>query len=544
MAWFKAGARTGFGSEVPGIVFFFVAASGLLFSVSPAFAAKSPAGGTCPTGANYVNPSNPTGPLVTLSSLGITSCYYFSKSAGSDSAAGTTETSPQQHVPGMPSYTGSITPAAGQGFILKGGDTWVASDMPLHFAGSGISSNPVYVGVDLTWFSGGSWTRPVFDCQATQCGSSAQVQISGGNYVILDNIESTGVKSNTSEQKDFENLSGDHNVLERLYCHGWSHGTFTDDGNDTCFSDNASTNSTWMFNVCDGSDTSKDMKNCLRIGGLVAAYNISNYTYEGLHGHVNDVHGNNFGNFILDDHNGPGDHANAIVNNLYSGTTGLIYNNVVHDDTLAAGMEDIWICGASTGDCTGDTIWVFGNVTYNLGRGIDVGDHPPSSAGTVNLYNNSIGDNSSYCVGNGESPPRSTVNYENNHCIINSGSFCNATGITCNNLASNLQQTTAQADANASSKYDQYTMSEAYVWSPVATTNSTVGAGQNLTSSCSGILAALCNDSTYATENTSDHTVVLRTANGRGSTWDIGAFEFNAQGQPPNPPTGLAAVVN
>ena len=40
-------------------------------------------GGTCPSGANYVNPSNATGSLVTLSSLGITNCYYIAAN-GSD----------------------------------------------------------------------------------------------------------------------------------------------------------------------------------------------------------------------------------------------------------------------------------------------------------------------------------------------------------------------------------------------------------------------------------------------------------------------------
>jgi hypothetical protein len=534
----KARTRIGFRSGIPGIALLIVTLGMLLSAAPAAFAA----GGTCPAGADYMNSA---GSLVTLASLGITNCYYFSKSTGSDSNSGTSESSPQAHLPGMPSYTGSITPAAGQGFILKGGDTWVASDMPLHFAGSGNSSNPVYVGVDLGWFSGASWSHPKFDCQATQCGHSAQVQISGGNYVILDNIEGTGVKSDTSEQKYVENLSGDHNIIERWYCHGWSHGTgsFTDTGNDSCYSDNASTNSTWLFNICDGSDTSKDMKNCMRVGGLMAAYNYSQFTYEGLHGHVNDVHGNNFGNFILDSHSGGGDHANGIVNNLRSGTVGLIYNNVVHDDRLAAGMEDIWVCGAGTGDCTGDTIWVFGNVTYNVGRGIDVGDHPPSSAGTVNAYNNTIGNLSSTCIENGESPARTTVNFANNHCIIPSGSVCGGAGVTCNNLGNNLQQTSAQANANTAPKYDQYTMSERYVWSPAASTNSTVGVGQNLTSSCSGSVAALCNDTTYATENTSNHTVVLRTTNARGGTWDIGAFEYGTQGPPPNPPTGLAAIV-
>ena len=75
--------------------------------------------------------------------------------------------------------------------------------------------------------------------------------------------------------------------------------------------------------------------------------------------------------------------------------------------------------------------------------------------------------------------------------------MCNTTGVTCNNFGNNLQQTTAQADANSSPKFDQYTASETYSYSPVATANSTVAAGQNAASFCSGNVAALCSDSTY-----------------------------------------------
>ncbi|MFZ3277440.1 MAG: hypothetical protein WA182_11115, partial [Candidatus Sulfotelmatobacter sp.] len=57
----------------------FVVFTACFFCAANAFAA----GGTCPSGANYTNPASLRGSLVTLSSLGITSCYYVS-AAGSD----------------------------------------------------------------------------------------------------------------------------------------------------------------------------------------------------------------------------------------------------------------------------------------------------------------------------------------------------------------------------------------------------------------------------------------------------------------------------
>src|ERR1700728_2966603 len=98
------------------------------------------AGGTCPSGANYITPSNPTGALVTLSSLGITSCFYASKSTGADTATGTSEAAPWAHLPGMPSCTNvcnSTSPTGGEGFILRGGDTWVSSDLDLYWQWTG-----------------------------------------------------------------------------------------------------------------------------------------------------------------------------------------------------------------------------------------------------------------------------------------------------------------------------------------------------------------------------------------------------------------------
>ena len=138
----------------------------LILTCTPAWAA----GGTCPAGADY-GFQVPTGSRYdkTLATVGVTSCYYVSASTGSDTYDGTQETvsgshGPFAHLPGMPSCTGncaSVTPAAGEGFILRGGDTWTGSDLGVSWSWSGTPTNPIYIGVDLTWHAGASWTRPI-----------------------------------------------------------------------------------------------------------------------------------------------------------------------------------------------------------------------------------------------------------------------------------------------------------------------------------------------------------------------------------------------
>jgi hypothetical protein len=64
--------------------------------------------------------------------------------------------------------------------------------------------------------------------------------------------------------------------------------------------------------------------------------------------------------------------------------------------------------------------------------------------------------------------------------------------------------------------------------------------------------AAVCqNDTRYACSyNTTNHMVTCpaRTVNTRpgngGGNWDIGTYEYNSNSNPPNPPTGLTAIVN
>jgi hypothetical protein len=132
----------------------------LLLSPSFAFAA----GGACPTPANYLSLSNPAVAnwqgSVTLSSLGISSCYYVANN-GADTNAGTTEGSPWAHSPGMAncaSTCAGVTPGPGVGFIFRGGDEWHQHSGSILIGGSwswgyttGTSGTPIYFGIDPTW---------------------------------------------------------------------------------------------------------------------------------------------------------------------------------------------------------------------------------------------------------------------------------------------------------------------------------------------------------------------------------------------------------
>jgi glucuronoarabinoxylan endo-1,4-beta-xylanase len=212
------------------------------------------AGGTCPTGANYVNPSNPTGSLVILASLGITNGCYYVAANGSDSNDGLSEASghPWLHAPMMPNCSSNCLTlqntftnqtAAGIGIILRGRDTWhLGNSGASPYTGGtwefnqypgayveGTASHPFYAGYDVSWFSGSSFARPILSGDNPLCNtgnangttcvswtdqygqprtyvSSCSYQVGSPNnnfvdftslqYIIFDNFEMTGLCQN------------------------------------------------------------------------------------------------------------------------------------------------------------------------------------------------------------------------------------------------------------------------------------------------------------------------------------------------------------
>src|SRR5579883_607678 len=470
--------------------------------------------------------------------------YYISKATGSDSNTATqaqSKSTPWAHLPGMPSCTSncaSYRPQAGDRFILKGGDTWVASDLGVNWQWGGTSSARIYIGVDQTWYAGSAWTQPRFDCQRSSCSSNQFGNIIwiAGDYVTFDNIEFTGYQQ--SSGMNLVGVYANNDEVANFYIHGWSRTSGSSGSNSYAITNNWSggggRGSNFHNNVIDGADDpNKDFMGGILHGDIVRN-NVIRYVYNGMNGVFNVIDGNLIEyNYVSTS----GDHCNMMFpQDAFTGSVLVVSNNVVRHAGCAGGST-IFTMGNS--NCTTCTAYVYNNVIYDTAidfdPGITIGSHV--ATGTYYVYNNTVESGGAPCMGNGETPPRSTANFANNHCI-NSSTLCNGTGTTCNNLGGNLAQTLAQANSAG------YTASQLYAYSPTASNSPTVGIGTNRTASCSGNVAGLCSDATCPSYDSVNHRVVMRTVNARPASgaWDAGAYEFQASGRP-NPPGSLTLTV-
>jgi hypothetical protein len=150
--------------------------------------------------------------------------FYIDFSTGND-AAGGTRANPWKRHPYMTGWSGSYTHTAGDCFIFKGGVTWDHTAMPLYTQAGGTSgAAPDYYGVDVTWYTGGSWTRPIFDCQST-LGCNTNIQDAGGiNNITWDSLEIRGIWCAANVNCWNFYSSGDANtnlVVNNINAHNW-----------------------------------------------------------------------------------------------------------------------------------------------------------------------------------------------------------------------------------------------------------------------------------------------------------------------------------
>jgi len=607
----------------------------------PAFAA----GGTCPSGANYTNPANPTGALVTLSSLGVNSCYYVSAN-GSDTNNGTSKSSPFLHSPGMQtcaSNCASVTLAPGIGVIFRGGDTWhFGNSSASPYAGvaskcanngtvaaglclddiNGTSSNPVYYGVDPSWYTGGSWTRPGISADNSFCNgstvgtmpdgatctgatgsaclssgdsyynqpcyyvSSCPYQIGSSNnlvdvgfskYITLDNFELSGLCENHVDQPEGDDTYiryGSANaplIFENLYIHGASHLQFYDHnngsfgcpggGSQVCINmvafrgsvTSTTTGETIVENVVDFADSDPGGQLLCVAGFWNAAYNVFRYTTSCIPNPLHTFHDNLYEYFFENGHSN-------MLEDIGESTLGAnaIYNNVfrhVETTVTSGGSVGLWFAPPTSGTVD----YIFNNVMYDVGafEYINLGGTAGDNAkGTYQFFNNTFQSNASQPILRCHLYTNGPVIDTNNHYIDDQSYILGPCSTLTTTTA--LFQTNAQADANVSRHFDQYTASETNGYSPVASSNSTVAAGTNeysgycsalATAGLSAAATACQSDMSYACSyagNGAPPVCPARTVTARPTTaaWDIGAYEYNSQDPPPNPPTGLSAVVN
>ena len=508
---------------------------------------------------------------VTLISMrAFATTYYIDYSSGNDGNTGTSKSTPWQRLPGMQGVGGNAAahnPVPGDNFILKGGVTWPANNfgMQMVYTGSSSSSSPVgcvgpgciYIGVDQSWYAGGSWTRPIFDGGGTQAAAypgglpSAVVDLYGG-YFILDNIEFAhwAQTSNSPGSPSIVSMRGTHEETKNSYFHGWSHSGSASQDNMQLFGGGASCppdmTESIHDNVADGSDTSGDMIEFAHPG---AGYIYNNYianVHNGVVGSATYVFQNTFlhvnwsfdttshGNVIestgcqLIAYNNYSSDANggaSIFNTPHDGMVDYDFNNVFD----AQQNQTIQIDGNGLSSGAGSGIYVFNNTLQSpSGTPFPLIDGP-TRGGTLPfmiVYNN-------YLIG--DNP---TVNF--------------ATNVSNKTQSNNI----GQSNATASSK--GFLLGSIFPFLSAA--GATVGTGTSASTMapiCASIPSgpvdaastACMSDSTVGVGyNTSTHSVIVpnRASTVRPGTWSVGAYEVGGSGSSqgaPMPPAGLTATV-
>ena len=371
------------------------------------------AGGSCPSGSNYLNPATPTNlPLTTLSAAyNVTSCYYFSSTIGSDTLYdGTTEAisgshGPFAHAPGMPNCTSNcaaVTLSAGVALIGRGGDQWHYSSGAVTIGGTwslthgGTSSAYVYVGVDPNWYSGSSFARPVLNgdnplstSYVSSCSAAAYSSdrvLINAPYIVFDNFEMTGIcwtstAANIAGMFDIPGGTNLNVMFFNNYCHGWTVPKTASD-NFPCVTTfgGGTLADNWQiaYNVFDGSDSPHfpygDTTDCQYAGlnyvGCASGQGINGSHSRDLHGNIFRYLGNavvtgncylihdNLWEYIYNTYSGVANPQHPNLLNCLGGTAGqatYFYNNVIRHTTI---NENFYLPVTTV-------LYGFGNVSYD-----------------------------------------------------------------------------------------------------------------------------------------------------------------------------------
>ena len=512
---------------------------------------------------------------------------YYVAANGSDSNNGTAKTTPWLHAPGMPNCSGtcsSTRPKAGDSIILRGGDTWSPSSFPWTWTWSGSGGNPIQVGgLDETWFSGASWTRPILSGGGTfpNNGSTQTffLTLSDVSYVTVSWIEFTGffIGSNATEWVGYldRGASGTNINIHDNYFHGWTHAAGISEGGPggnvtaiLCRTGGTDATTSIYRNAIDGGDTAKDdFTGIYATGGCGNVY--QNYI-AWIPDAVNEAFIVSFHDNLMANDGGlcyPGCQSHNNVMEENSGPTSadsFFYNNYFLNpaSTDSAGGIVLQLAPHS-----GQTSWFFNNVITNgplyQANELMCADALGGGGGTCTIFNNTMegGADATPPSGipvragswNGSTSP-AAINLYNNHTISSASPMYTTSDCTsgCKVTQSpnpNLIQSKAKANAQG------YTLAQTFSFSPASATGATVGSGTNETSLCttiSGLNAAAgtaCqSDTTYGIAyDTTNHTVTgparITIARPTSGAWDAGAYEWDSSsGTRPNPPTNVRAA--
>lgn len=449
--------------------------------------------------------------LFLLCSSGFATNYYIAAN-GSDANSGLDTAHPWAHAPGMPNCASACLTKqtaglnVGDRFIFKGGDTWHFGNAAAAPYTGGAWGPPwpstyadntciygssqslcVYFGVDQTWFTGASWTRPILtgdnptslspvaSCAYVSPGGGAHGMIAVGAENIFDNFEITGFCVDTTPNILLNPISVNQvsSFITNVYIHGWSvtNANYAGSGM-TCslIGGNNNTLVTMHHIVIDGSDSKSNV--CAWAGAGPSFYHFYDsyvgHTTQGVGQKCHNIHDNIFEYFDnpLTDTSTSKTHGNLLECNTDlagnapspnpQNTPNVFYNNIARHATTnftLAGHVVLWFAPRGSAD----EYW-FNNIVYDVGNENywdvcwpAVGDITSANCGAlgsavgytgkIRMFNNILVDGTQPCppTGNG-----SLMAVYNEHFIHTTTT---TTGYTCATISdsSNVQMTDAVA---------------------------------------------------------------------------------------------------
>jgi hypothetical protein len=531
-----------------------------------------------------------------------TTCYV--SPTGDDAQSGATKALAWQHAPGMPAATAnaaSQVPVAGDSIIFEGGGVWhlgdsgqvpyvgaCAGNLCWNWQWSGDSGKPIYIGVDLTWFTGTSFTRPIFNgdnlvttsrpasCNVKDFSPFNALMFGASNHIRIDNFELVGFCNGASGNVNagMIGFGGTDAIIENSYFHGYTITTATTDDEYVAIhgvgnSNRGDLTNQCLFNVFDNSDgtfgdygtfpsTGRATMEAIQTACTVVGYSVFNRVSNGEVGPGSIIHDSLFTNMYDPSRCvgcGIGPHGNIWnVDNdgLFPLGPQAFYNNVMFNINEGVG---VWFQQNPVG-------YYFNNISWNISNYpncLVIGGSNPSSglpATTMYVYNNTW---DSPCQVKGNAPggtdpsQNGPVHFSNNHLIgfgvttfasANDALYVCGSGATCDWIDDGNELFQTEATANAQG----YTQGDFYA--PPNSSGSTVNAGLNHSSQCSTFSSdsALCSQIGSVKEVAGKGGMAAFAPAfspvARGATWDIGAHEFADGGSTlPSPPVGVVATV-
>ena len=449
--------------------------------------------------------------------------YYIDTLSGSNQNNGIFKNSPLQNAPGMNGCSGNcslIQLGPGDRVIFKGGDTWNELAFPFIINASGSPGNPIYFGLDATWFNGATWSRPVFDLSGA-IWTFAPVLASQVHDVIFDGFEIRNElidSSNDWPPRASISVDGGANVaIQNVYIHSWAIQNPQPSSDQFPFGGIAfyagSTGGSVTNSTLDGG-IGNDSGTAIYGGALIQGNIVKNVPHGILvFDSGADVSGNQV--FNINSSANPNARANAII---VSGSAN-VYNNIVHD--VAPAGYAIYLQSASHD--SGNTQNVYNNLVWNTGGNaplvINSQEMLFESTSNQFIYNNTFsGGAPAGCITvQTQFLPPTNLSVQNNHCISDQSSsqaWCwnNAGGNFQCGLVTNVVFRNNILMTTAASASQGYAIGDSFQPSSINAT--TVGAGLNLSTSCASVGSSLCSDRLGAARPAP------------ASPWDAGAYIF------------------